>query len=90
MRKISSTAFWLAIFGILIAVQAYSTFAQSSDITGSRKSGSVGSIQYQNQVTGVTKPGRGSSFLVQIFAERELRVRRVHGADNVQLHDDAV
>ena len=62
MRKISSTAIWLAIFGILVAVQAYSTFAQSSDITGSWKNGSVGTIQYQNRVTGSTKPGRGSLF----------------------------
>jgi hypothetical protein len=62
MRKISSTALWLAIFAILIAVQAYSTFAQSSDISGSWKSGSVGSIQYKNQVTGATKSGRGSLF----------------------------
>ena len=62
MKKISSTTFWLAIFGILIAVQAYSTFAQSSDITGSWKTGSVGSIQYKNQVTGATKSGRGSLF----------------------------
>ena len=62
MRKISSTAFWLAIFGMLIAVQAYSTFAQSSEIVGSWKNGSVGMIQYQNRVTGATKPGRGSLF----------------------------
>jgi hypothetical protein len=62
MRKISSTAFWLAIFGILIAVQAYSTFAQSSEIVGSWKDGSVGSIQYQNQVTGATRSGRAHIF----------------------------
>ena len=36
--------------------------AQSSEITGSWKNGSVGSIQYQNRVTGSTKPGRGSLF----------------------------
>src|SRR5687768_15892252 len=62
MRKVSSTTIWLAIFAILITVQAYSAFGQSSDITGYWKTGSVGSIQYQNRVTGSTKPGRGSLF----------------------------
>ena len=62
MRKISSTTLWLAILGILVAVQAYSAFGQDADITGSWKNGSVGTIQYQNRVTGATKPGRGSMF----------------------------
>ncbi len=62
MRKISSIAIGLAIFGVLIAVQAYSAFGQSSDITGSWKDGSVGSIGYQNQVTGVTRSGRSHIF----------------------------
>jgi hypothetical protein len=63
MRKVSSTAICLAIFAILIAVQACSAFGQNSgDITGSWKNGSVGSIQYRNQVTGATRSGRGSIF----------------------------
>lgn len=62
LRKVSSLTLWLGIFFILIAVQAYSVFGQSSDLTGSWKNGSVGMISYQNRVTGATKPGRGSIF----------------------------
>ena len=51
-----------AIFAIIIAVQAYSTFGQTADIVGSWKDGSVGSIQYQNQVTGATRNGRSHLF----------------------------
>lgn len=68
MRKISSTTLWLAIFGILIAVQAYSSFGQSADIVGSWKDGSVGSIQYQNQVTGATRSGRSHIFTYKFLA----------------------
>jgi len=62
MRKVSSTTLWLAIFGILIAVQAYSAFGQTAGIVGSWKDGSVGSVQYQNQVTGATRNGRSHVF----------------------------
>jgi hypothetical protein len=63
MKKLSSIGLWLVIFAILIAVQAYSALGQSEgNVIGSWKTGSVGSIQYQNQVTGATKPGRGSIF----------------------------
>ena len=62
MKKISATTLWLAIFALLVCVQAYSAFGQSSDLVGYWKNGSVGSIQYQNRVTGATKPGRGSLF----------------------------
>ncbi|MEO8041312.1 MAG: hypothetical protein ABI646_01765 [Acidobacteriota bacterium] len=68
MRKLSSTAIWLAIFGILVAVQAYSAFGQTSEITGTWKDGSVGSIQYQNQVTGATRSGRSHIFTYKFFA----------------------
>ena len=61
-KKLSSTALWVIIFMILVAVQAFDTFGQSSDITGNWKNGSVGAISYQNRVTGATKPGRGSVF----------------------------
>jgi len=61
-RKISSISLWLAIFAILIVVEGYSAFGQSSEIVGSWKTGSVGSIQYQNQVTGQTRNGRSSIF----------------------------
>ena len=62
LRKVSSTTLWVAIFLVLVAVHAYSAFAQSSDIVGSWKNGSVGMISYQNRTTGATKPGRGSIF----------------------------
>lgn len=62
MKKISSISFWLFIFFAIIVVEAYSSFGQSSDLTGYWKTGSVGSIQYENRVTGATKPGRGSLF----------------------------
>lgn len=53
-----------ALFTIAICAVAFvaQTFAQSNEIIGSWKNGSVGSIQYQNRVTGATKPGRGSLF----------------------------
>lgn len=63
LKKIlHSVSFWLLIFFSLIIVEAVSTFAQDTDITGTWKNASVGMIQYQNQVTGATKPGRGSIF----------------------------
>lgn len=62
MKKISSTSFWLFIFVAIIVVQAYSALGQSSEVSGYWKNGSVGSIQYQNRVTGATKSGRGSLF----------------------------
>ena len=66
LRKVSSTTLWLAIFAIMVAVQAYSTFGQG--VTGTWKTGSVGSIQYQNQVTGATKSGRGHIFTYKFLA----------------------
>lgn len=51
LRRISSTTIWLLLFGILVAVQAYSTFAQTSELTGYSKNGSVVAISYQNCVT---------------------------------------
>lgn len=69
LRKISSTTLWLFIFCIILAVQAYSAFGQSSsDVVGSWKNGSVGAISYQNRVTGSTKPGRGSIFTYKFNA----------------------
>jgi hypothetical protein len=62
LRKVSSTTIWLTIFMVIVAVQVYSAYGQSSEIGGYWKSGSVGSIQYQNQVTGAVKSGRGSLF----------------------------
>ncbi|MEQ1761647.1 MAG: hypothetical protein ABL984_00745 [Pyrinomonadaceae bacterium] len=62
LRKVSSTTLWVAIFLVIVAVQAVSMFAQSSDIHGSWKNGSFGMISYQNRTTGATKPGRGSIF----------------------------
>ena len=62
LRKISNTTIWVAIFMILVAVQAYSTFGQSNELVGSWTNGSVGMFQYQDRVTGSSKPGRGSVF----------------------------
>jgi len=61
-KKVSTTTIWLVIFMMIVAVQAYSAFGQASELTGSWKNGSVGTISYQNRVTGSTKPGRGSIF----------------------------
>ena len=63
LRKVSSTTLWLLIFTVIVAVQAYSTFGQANEIVGSWKNGSVGSISYQNRVTGSTRPGRSSIFM---------------------------
>ena len=62
LRKVSSTALWLVIFMVIVAAQAFSIFAQSGELAGSWKNGSVGMIQYENRTTGATKPGRGSIF----------------------------
>ena len=56
LRKVSNTTIWIAIFLILVAVQAYSAFGQSTEIQGYWKTGSVGAIQYQNRLTGSTRP----------------------------------
>ena len=61
-KKLYSVSFWLLLFISLVVVETISTFAQNADVTGSWKNASVGMIQYQNQVTGATKPGRGSIF----------------------------
>ena len=61
-KKLSSVTFWLFVFFSLIAVQAYSTFAQDVEIRGYWKTGSVGTIQYENRITGALKNGRGSIF----------------------------
>ena len=45
-----------------LAIFAAAAFAQSSDITGSWKDGSVGSVGYQNQVTGSVRSGRSHVF----------------------------
>ena len=49
------------------ASQGLSVWAQDS-ITGYWKTGSVGSLQYQNQVTGATKSNRGSLFSYKFLA----------------------
>ncbi len=56
------TALILGILAIFIAAQAFTALGQSNDISGYWKNGSVGTISYQNRVTGSTKPGRGSMF----------------------------
>ena len=59
MKNLLSITLSLAIF-------AGAAFAQ--DITGSWKDGSVGSIGYQNQVTGVTRSGRSHVFTYKFLA----------------------
>lgn len=61
-RRLSSISFWLFIFIAVIVIEGYSAFAQASEVTGSWKTGSVGSVQYRDQVTGATRSGRGSIF----------------------------
>ena len=62
MKNVKSSTLWLAIIGVAIMVQAYSAFGQEADITGKWKDGSVGSVQYHNQVTGATRSGRSHIF----------------------------
>src|SRR5438128_2324124 len=61
-KKLSSVSFWVFIFVAIIVIQAYSTFAQNREIVGSWKTASVGTVQYQNQVTGATRNGRSHIF----------------------------
>ncbi|HSK73958.1 MAG TPA: hypothetical protein VK892_19825 [Pyrinomonadaceae bacterium] len=56
------------LFVLAVSIQVSSIFAQSSEIVGSWKNGSVGTIQYQNSATGATKPGRGSVFSYKFLA----------------------
>ena len=62
-KKLLSVTFWLIVFFSIVAVEGYSALAQGpGDIVGKWSNGSVGLLQYQNQVTGATKPGRSSVF----------------------------
>ena len=65
MKKVSSTILALAIVANVFGT---STHAQTGNILGYWKTGSVGSIQYQNRVTGATKSGRGSLFWYKFHA----------------------
>lgn len=56
-----------ALFTI-IAIEAYAAYGQGSAVVGYWKNGSVGTIQYQNRVTGSTRPGRGSLFTYKFLA----------------------
>lgn len=62
-------------FFIFAAILVFSVpvFAQTStapsELFGSWKNASVGMIQYQNQTTGATKPGRGSLFNYKFSAD---------------------
>lgn len=58
---------FLGIF-LTIGLTAANAFAQDSDVTGYWKTGSVGSLQYKNQVTGATKSNRGSLFSYKFLA----------------------
>jgi hypothetical protein len=64
MRKTTLDIFLLAG---LIVIQALTIFAQD-DVTGYWKTGSVGSLQYRNQVSGATKSNRGSLFSYKFMA----------------------
>ncbi|HEV7643140.1 MAG TPA: hypothetical protein VGO50_04290 [Pyrinomonadaceae bacterium] len=51
------------ILFLLLLSQSFTAYAQGpEDILGYWKTGSVGSLQYQNTVTGATKSNRGSLF----------------------------
>src|ERR1051325_7270625 len=68
MKKISAVSFWLFVFVAIVSIEGYSAFGQSSAIFGKWETGSVGSVQYQNQVTGATKNGRSSLFQYKFLA----------------------
>ena len=68
MKKITGLSFWLIVFAAIICIQAYSAFGQEANVVGTWNNGNVGSIQYQNRVTGATKPGRGSVFTYKFLA----------------------
>ncbi|MGD9630046.1 MAG: hypothetical protein AB7V18_12455 [Pyrinomonadaceae bacterium] len=61
-KKASFRLFRASIFAAVIAASLHQAIAQTGEIVGSWKNGSVGMIQYENRVTGATKPGRGSIF----------------------------
>jgi hypothetical protein len=62
-KKLFSVTFWLIVFFSIVALEGYSALAQdASDIVGKWSNGSVGLLQYKNQVTGATKSNRGSVF----------------------------
>jgi hypothetical protein len=62
-KALSSITFWLVVFVAIIVVEGISAFAQEADIAGKWQTGSVSLLlQYQNQVTGATRPGRSSLF----------------------------
>jgi hypothetical protein len=62
-KKLFSVTFWLVVFFSIVALEGYSAIAQDAgDIVGKWSSGSVGLLQYKNQVTGATKSNRGSVF----------------------------
>lgn len=56
------------ILSISLAVAIFAGAAFAQDITGSWKDGSVGSIGYQNQVTGVTRAGRSHIFTYKFLS----------------------
>lgn len=62
LRKASLELFRVSLFAVVIAASLQQAFAQTGEIVGSWKNGSVGMVQYENRVTGATKPGRGSIF----------------------------
>jgi len=64
MKKIlTSITFWLIIFAAIITIEGVSAFAQEANVVGKWQTGSVSLLlQYQNQVTGATRPGRSSLF----------------------------
>jgi hypothetical protein len=61
-KTLSSITFWLIVFAAIIVIEGVSAFAQEADLFGKWQSGSVGSMGYQNQVTGATKYGRSHIF----------------------------
>lgn len=62
MKRILSAVFRPLILGFIAIFPLGPVFGQTASIVGEWKNGSVGMIEYQNRVTGATKPGRGSVF----------------------------
>lgn len=82
-KKFFSVTFWLIVFFSIVAVEGYLAFARDADIIRIRANGGV-------RPAPILKPGerrdqveQGQHILVQILAERQLRVRRLHGDDRI-------
>lgn len=66
--KQKNTIFAVGFLMVVTVFGGMSVSAQSSNVIGEWKNGSIGSIQYKDRVTGSTTPGRGSTFTYKFLA----------------------